>query len=163
MSQALQALAEAVYVAMTSPPLSYTTQNANGTYGSATLPAANVVKKAVWLSGPNPPDPLVAFAVSGRGVKSRYLSDRDLRVKLWTVSNFPLAATFLYEAVRARLHLADQEGAEYASTGDISRAAAANALGVSVRECVEIEALPEEFDVQTGRWYCYAVFKVTAT
>jgi hypothetical protein len=161
MAQTQAALYEAVHAALTSPALPYTVNNADGTYSTTTLPAANVVSRSAWLNGSNPPDPLIAFSIGSKGAVSRFLPDRELRLYVWCASTFEISARFLYEAVRARINFADQEGGDYAGA-DLSRAATSRSLPLVMRSCEEIEALPCEFDRQTGRWYVTATFKVCA-
>ncbi len=164
MSSALTvpALREVIYAALTSPPLPYNVDN-GGSYGTTTLPSGNVKPRSVWLNGPNPPSPMVCFAVNSRGQRSRYV-DPNLRVYVWAVADDELTAIYLYAGVRARLHLADDTGGGGPTFAppSLSRVQTSAQLGVVVRQCEEDDAMPAEFDKDTGRWYVSAQYKIVA-
>jgi hypothetical protein len=164
----LQAVRQAVYNALTAPPLSYQI-NADA---PITLGVANVSPRAVWTPAVGgqamPLSPSVAFSVQGKAHEV-LLAERDLRMKIWVSSNSVNApddeVTELYEAVRSRLH-----GADDSANGDwlqfppasLSRADGDGILGVAMRRCREIEVLTADFEPNSARWYVSATYEVIA-
>lgn len=157
MNRTTQAVRQVVYEALTTSPLQY---QING--GSVqTLPADNVIPRAVWLPGvAQAPVPLIAFDVQPRGFTTRKLPDRNLRMMVWVVSsNGPDECTEICEAIVNLLHTADQdsEGPAY-----IGRAAAAGILGVAVRKCECVGGSPTDYEAETSRWYRTLEFSIVA-
>ncbi len=162
-NRTLQAVRQAVYAALTSPALTYQI-NAGP---ALTLPAASIQNRPIWsavASGTEPPSPYVTFTVGGRGNIGRFSDERILDLKIWVSSSASDDdVTEIYEAIRARLHLADQNGFDDGlAPPDLSRVATGSTLGVNVRECVEYRVLPAEFDKASGRWYLSATYMIVA-
>ena len=156
------AVRQAIYAALTTPPLGY--QLWNGTaFAAALLPAANVVPKLTFNPGAaDPPSPLIAYAVSLLAPTSRHLfGEQNLRATLQiSASSSSDEVTEIAEAVNARLNFADQEGGPWA--GAISRAGAAGYLGVVVR-WIEIERWSDPaFEEKSARWYVTLIYKIAA-
>ncbi|MHB1798061.1 MAG: hypothetical protein ACYCUI_07115 [Vulcanimicrobiaceae bacterium] len=163
-NRTLQAVRQAVYAALTSPPLTYQI-NAGPTL---TLPAASIQNRPIWsavASGTEPPSPYVTFTVGGRGNIGRFTDERILDLKIVVSSTTSDDdVTEIYEAIRGRLHLADQNGTDDGlAPPDLSRVAVAGVtLGVNVRECIEGRVLPAEFEKASGRWYLSATYAIVA-
>jgi hypothetical protein len=158
-----QALRDAIYAVLTAVPLNYQVD----AQPLVIVPAAQIVPKAIWQLAqhfaPNPPPmPVVAFAVEGvRRSFSRRIMERELRLHLWIISDASTDdVTMLYEAIRARIFLADQDAPP--GTADLSRAASSTTLPLIVRECVEIEAGIPDFNDVDQRYEMKAEYSVTA-
>lgn len=153
-----QAFRQAVYARLTAPPMTYQINDAP----VQTLPIANVVPRAVWIPGRGgtpPPMPLVAYSVSTRDNPPRQAEDRGLWMKIWCVSSSgPDECSEIYEAVRALVHTADQQG----PAPDLSRASTASTLGLVVRKCTEERVSDVDFEEKTQRWYLVAEYRVVA-
>lgn len=157
----LQAAREAIRAALTSPQLAYTKDTGSGDYTTLTLPTANVVPRSIWLLGDTPPpSPFICFAIAGRGETSRKIASRHLVVTFWVVGDTEDEVTFLYEAVRARVHTGDQDAGFF--TSDMSRTAMETNLGVVFRQCVERATYPPDFDKTTARWQLVAEYTAEA-
>lgn len=150
------ALREAVYAALTAPPLTYMT-DLGGSYGTATLPSENVKPRSVWIQNDNPPSPLVSFAIAALP-RQNHFTDGDYRLRVWVSGNAELTVVFVYAAIVARLHTADQQG----PAPSISRPQTSAQLGVVVRSCLDDGSLPPDFDKDSGRWYKSGSFRVVA-
>ena len=167
----LQAVRQVLYAALTSPPLQYAVNDGP----TITLSANNVAARPVWTpavsGGSQPPSPYVAFSVGGGG-NATMLAERTLRMQIWVSSNSGTNApddevTELYEAIRARLHGADDD-----ATSDwlqfvppsLSRTPTAHTLGVTIRRCREINpgASPADFEPTSARWYVSAHYLIVA-
>lgn len=167
----LQAVRQVVYAALTSPQLVYTVNDGS----PITLPVANVSSRAPWnpaVGGSlQPPSPFVAFSVGGRG-HDTMLAERQMRLKIWVSSNSTTVSpddevTELYEAIRARLHGADDEATSdwlQFAPPSLSRTDTAQNLGLAVRRCREVGsgALPAEFETTSARWWISAEYVVIA-
>lgn len=154
----LQALREAVYSALTTPPLQYQIDTTSAPL--QTLPAASVHAKAVWDAG-DPPMPALAFSVSAAGNPSRLEAERTLTLRVWAISaSTGDECTEIYEAARARLHTADQDAPP--GIADLSRPSVGGALGLVVRELIEQRVSEASFDQQTSKWYVTAEYRVIA-
>lgn len=167
----IQAVRQVLYAALISPPITY---NVNDV-GPLTLPAANVAARPVWSpavgGSAQPPTPYVAFSVGGAG-NATLLAERSLRMQIWVSSCSSDVApddevTELYEAIRARIHGADDEltdnWLQFQPTS-LSRSDTSQALGVAIRRCREMNpgALPAGFDTATARWYVSAHYEIVA-
>lgn len=156
----LQAAREALRAALTSG-LTYLKDAGSGNYENETLPAENVVPRSIWLVGASPPpDPFVCFAITGRGEASRNIPSRHLSITFWVVGSTEDEVTFLYEAVRARVHTGDRDAGFY--TTDMSRTQSDSNLGVAFQECVERVAYAPDFDKTTNRWQLVAEYTAEA-
>lgn len=167
----LQAVRQVLYAALTAPPLTYQINDG----APITLSAQNVAARPVWTpaigGGPQAPSPYVCFAVGGAG-HSTLIAERGLRARIWVSSDSGSNApddevTELYEAIRARLHGADDEATsdwlEFAPPS-LSRIDTAHALGVAIRRCRELSpgAQPADYEPQSGRWYVSATYEIVA-
>lgn len=167
----LQAVRQVLYAALTTPPLTYQINSG----APITLSAQNVAARPVWTpavgGGAQPPSPYVCFSVGGAGHET-LIAERLLRARFWVSSASGSAApdddvTELYEAVRERLHGADddaQAGFESFAPPSLSRSATGQTLGVIVRRCREQPpgALAADFDDKSGRWYISATYEIVA-
>lgn len=160
--QILQAARQVVYSALT--PVGGLPYQIDGTNAPSNLPIANVVPKAVWLAGgAAAPMPLVAFDLGAGVSEPRVFNVRRLNLKVWVVSeNGQDECVGLYEAVRGRLHLADQESVPDGPQ-DLSRAGSGSALAITVREFVETRASGADYERETNRWYLVAEYRITAS
>ena len=162
MNATLQSARQRIYLALTSPLLSYSINGAS----PVNLPAANVVPKAVWEIGQTPPMPLVAYNVSTKtdaGITlGRNLGVRRLQLKLWVVSGASMdEATSIYEAIRTLLNYADQDATNGAV--DLSRPGSSGAaLALAVQLCREVDVLPPAYEEVTKRWYLSAEYELSA-
>jgi hypothetical protein len=162
-SPTLQGLRAAVFQALTVPLLTYQIDQEP----IQTVPAANIVAKSIWNLtahfAPNPPPmPSVAFAVTTVARRfSRALIERELRLQIWIVSDQSTDdVTMLYEAIRSRIYLADQDAPPGVS--DLSRAASSTQLSLTVRACVEIDTTAPDFNDADQRFEMQAEYSVVA-
>lgn len=158
----LQAVREIIFTALTSPALQYYKDLGGGSgYSLLTLPTANVVPRAIWNVGPTPPpSPYICFAVRGRGQTSRYIGDRRMTATFWCVSELEDEVTELYEAVRSKVNLADQDVGPFAT--DMSTIGTLTNLGAIFREFIETNAYEPTWDRVTTRWQLVAEYSVIA-
>jgi hypothetical protein len=163
-----QAVKQAVYSRLTSPPITY----AINASSPITLTAANVVSRAVWIPAvggqPQAISPYIAFSVGGRA-HEKLLAERDLKLKIWVSSNSldrpDAEVTEVYEAVRALLHGADDEATSewlQMAPPSLTRADGEGILGCVVRRCREVEALDADYEPNSARWYISATYRVVA-
>lgn len=162
-NRTLQAVRQALFRALTSPPLAYQI-NAGPVQ---TLPSTSVQNQPIWsavASGTTPPSPYVTFTVGSRGSIGRQTNERLLECKI-NVSSSGTSddVTEIYEAIRARLQFADANGSDDGfAAGDLSAVPTPTTLGLSVRECREERVLPAEFEKASGRWYISATYSIVA-
>ena len=163
-----QAVNQAVYARLTSPPITYQI-NAGS---PITLTAENVASRAVWIPAvggqPVAITPYVAFTVGGRS-HEMLLAERDLRMRLWVSSNSfnqpESEVNEVYEAVRALLHGADDEAQSdwlQAAPPTLSSAGGGGILPVAVRRCREVEQMPADYETASARWYVSATYRIVA-
>ena len=154
---------QALFMALTTPQLNYTINDGS----TIALPAASIQPFAPWNLGDQPPaDPLVCFAISGRGIESKQIPDRHLGMKIWvSASTDSDLVTDLYEAIRARLSPDTDYGDGYVSW---SRAAVtgqptgSNTLSATIRSCREEMVLQPEIEPATIRWWLTAEWSLVA-
>jgi hypothetical protein len=157
-NQTLQSFRQAVYTALTVPPLTYMVNNG----APQTLPVANVAPRSVWNITSQTPDPAIFFdvAVQKKAV-SRYIDQRWLTLRTWCVATASDdTATALYEASRLILHRADQEAPPLVQT--LSRIAGTSTFPLTVVELLETRALPASFEKESARWYVEAWYEAIA-
>lgn len=167
----IQAVRQVLYAALTSPALTY--QINDGT--PITLSSQNVAARPVWTpavgGGAQPPTPYVCFSVGGGGHETM-LAERSLRARIWVSSNSADnppddEVTEIYEAIRARLHGADDEATSewlQFAPPSLSRSDTAQALGLAIRRCREMRpgAQPADFEIASARWYVSATYEIVA-
>ena len=161
--RSLTGVRQALFTALTVPTLMYTIND--GT--AQTLPATSVQPFAPWNLGDQPPaDPLVCFAISGRGIESRKLPDRRLGMKIWvSASTDSDLVTDLYEAIRARLAPDTDLGDGYVSWARpavTGQPTGQNTLPAIIRSCREEHVLQPEIEPATIRWWLTADWSLVA-
>ncbi|MBC5805625.1 MAG: hypothetical protein ACR2KS_10130 [Candidatus Eremiobacter antarcticus] len=156
----LEAVREAIYHALTSPPLVYTLWDGTA-FSPKTLPATSVVPKAQWNTGAAIPSPLVAFTVGRNAPFSAYVPLSVLTAKVWvSASSSSDEVTQIAEAVNAILNFGDEQGSPYGKS--LSRAGGAANLPVIFNKCVVTRQSDPAFEDKTNRWYVVIQYEVVA-
>lgn len=157
-ARTLQAVRQAIFTALTVPPLTYTINNGS----PVTVPAANVFTLAPYDMGDKPikPDPLVNFEVTGRGAQSLQLADRRVQIKVWVSTSMGSDDT-VTEIMAAIYGLLESPNADGVSS--LSRAATGQTLPVTIREVREIDSIGATFDIKSQRIYADATFHAIAS
>jgi hypothetical protein len=134
----LTTVRQAVYAALTSPQLTYSV----GDGPVQTLPVENVLANAPGgPAGTTLPDPLVCFALGGRGIVSSSMPQRIVRLRVWSLSSTSSdLATDLYEAVRARLIPDGDDAGQFVTANGV------------VSDCREMYVWHTDFDTTLQRW-----------
>jgi hypothetical protein len=151
-----QALRQVLFSSLIAPPLVYNLET-----GPVTLPIANVQSARVWnTGGVSAPSPLVTLSVSSHSIRNR-LAYRAFNAKIQVVSsNGADECEAIYEAVRARLQLADQQASPFSN--DLSRSPNGAAYGLAMLEIQEHRVSDTDFERETSRWYLTAELGIVA-
>jgi hypothetical protein len=150
------ALEQAVYAALTTPPFQYTDR----TGATQTLPAANIMTgEPVDVPDPKP-DPLVTFAIGGKGKVSPSLPFRKAEIRISVSTGLPYGSILvgrIYAVILDRLESKDAEG-----RNPISRVATSTTLALTAVTIEEVDKRAAAFDKDSQRFYIGAQLNVIA-
>lgn len=141
------ALEQAVFAALTTPTFQYALNGA-----TLTLPASNIFSgEPIDVPDPTAIDPMVTFAVGGRGKVTPALPFRDAFIRISVSTGLPYGKDIveqIYAVILGRLESKDAE-----TPNQLTRVASGGALALAALKIEEVDKRAAAFDGASQRYY----------